>query len=248
MMKRIAYLVVLLVLLAGGRVVAGRPSFEQTLREFRFGLYPLLDSCAGEEEFFELVEVKESSPASRLGVLARNFLKEHAEDIRAYREYLLERLASGPPVAVDSLSYEQVEGDINSRFEKVRASWYESGALPALFLLEPLKGMELYRRLNLANRISAREYSRRSVRQEVGGMLISARRLEDGRWEVMQDCYYEIYRFVYDLDEGQVVEMKVWQLREVGENAKRREEVRPEELEQPKKPKKKRRRLQHLGT
>ncbi len=175
--------------------------FEKELNLFRFNLNRLLekydDDKILQQEFYE---------DDTIVLLIDSFLVKNKFKIRNYKENILKKHENYSNVLFDVEKYKKVNVEKTSTINKVfkrNISTYK------LLFINPLTETELYKTLYLSRIQGYKEFEIYQMKKGITSSLIQTQKIDKNRWEIIDNSYDFIYKFIYDLEKEEIIHSEV---------------------------------------
>lgn len=186
---------------------AQEDSFERELKNFRFSLNMVLEQYE-DEKVYKLDFNKKDS----LIIYIDNFTAKNKANIKKHREKILASYKDNPDFRFDTTKYKKVDvSEINNNLKDFDLK--ENVPLSQLLWIDPMIEISSLKTIYYSREKGAAELAVYTTKANIATSLIKTRKLGYSQWEIIDNSYAVVGKFIYDLNKGCVVHMELFELK-----------------------------------
>lgn len=180
-----------------------KDAFERELNRFRFSLHKELEKY-DDEKVYKL----DFNKGDSLLVLIDNFIAENTDSIKAYRKTILEGYEHNPDFTFDSTEYERIDcSEINNSLNSPGLD--ENVPLYKLLWINPVMEVSTFKTIYLSQKKGIVELAKYNAKTSIASSLIKTYRINKQQWEIWDNAYDMVGKFIYDIDKGRVIQIEI---------------------------------------
>ncbi len=179
--------------------------FERKLQLFYFSLNEVLEKY-DDEKIYKLNFNKDDTLIS----VINRFVYENKQEIKKYRETVLKEYTDNFDILFDTTKYEKIDlSEINKHLNS--ADLNKSIPLLTLMLINPLKATELYTNFYFSGHKNPKELAIYKAKRSITYSLIKTHKLDNNRWQIIENSYDIICKFIYNTENGKIINFEVFE-------------------------------------
>ena len=183
--------------------------FEKNIYEFRLGLYEELNKIDSKRLLrFEL------SHQDSIVILLSDFHKENEKEIRNYKEGLLKAEEGRYTFNLDA--YYKVPDTLLKEALAKKAFSRDFINYADILFVSPYDEVDFYTSFLFPSILDKSSYTKfiRNIKERIIPGLISTKQINEYTWEIIDNRYDFINKFIYDIKEGKIVDYTAYILKE----------------------------------
>ncbi|MDY3318293.1 hypothetical protein PG637_02580 [Riemerella anatipestifer] len=178
--------------------------FEKELNKFRFSLNEQLEKYEDEKIYNFKFNENDS-----IILLIDNFIYVNRNKIKVYRKNILEKYENNPDFKFDISKYEKVDFNyINDNIDNYNL--VKNAPLSKLLWINPMSEISALKTMYFAQENGADELAVFSAKISITSSLIKTRKISNYQWEIIDNSYDIVSKFIYDLNEEKVTKIEVF--------------------------------------
>lgn len=182
-----------------------KDAFERELNRFRFSLHKELEKY-DDEKVYKL----DFNKGDSLLVLIDNFIAENTDSIKTYRKTILESYEHNPDFTFDSTEYERIDcSEINNSLNSPGLD--ENVPLYKLLWINPVMEVSTFKTIYLSQKKGVVELAKYNAKTSIASSLIKTYRINKKQWEIWDNAYDMVGKFIYDIDKGRVIQIEIFE-------------------------------------
>ena len=179
--------------------------FERELNRFRFNLNEQLGKYEDEKIYNLNFNNKDS-----IILLIDDFTSKNKRKIRAYRENILKKYENNADFKFDTSKYEKVDfSDINDNLNNFDLG--KNVPLSKLLWINPISEISSFKTIYFSQKKGTVKLAGFNVKTRITSSLIKTQRMSNYKWEIIDNSYDIVSKFVYDLNEGRVTKVEIFE-------------------------------------
>lgn len=179
--------------------------FERELNKFRYNLNYELEKY-DDEKIYKLNFSKNDS----LIVLIDHFISENKGKIKTHREHILESYEDNPDFKFDITAYEKADfSEINNNLDDFNLD--ANVPLSKLLWIDPITEVSTFKTIYYSRNRGAVKLAVFNTKANITSSLIKTRQLNNHQWEIIDNSYDIVGRFIYDLNKGKVTNVEIFE-------------------------------------
>jgi len=180
-------------------------TFERTLNKFRFSLHEELEKY--EDEKIRNIDFNQNDT---IILLINNFVFENKDKIRAYRENILERYENNSDFEFDASKYEKIDAsELNENIKNINLA--SEIALSKLLWIDPIIETSSLKTIYISRKKGAAKLAAFNARNIITSSLIKTLKINHHQWEIIDNSYDIVSKFIYDLNKGSVIKIEIFE-------------------------------------
>lgn len=178
--------------------------FERKLNNFRFSLNNELEKY-DDEKIYTL----NFNSGDSIMLLIDDFIFKNKNKIKMYRENILEKYKGNPDFKFDISKYEKVDfNNINDYLEGFNLG--KNAPLSKLLWISPISETLAYKTIYFSQKKGALKLAVFNAKNSITSSLIKTQKLKNNQWEIIDNSYDIVSKFIYDLNKGKVIKIEIF--------------------------------------
>lgn len=202
-MKRI-FTIVMLLLTVLFTVSSQENLFEKKLQIFRFSLNQVLEKYDYEKlKYFDLKKT------DIIVLKVDSFIENNKTEIKNYKKYILQKNKNNPDIILNLQKYKKLDvNDINNQLSEIIQ---ENIPLYRLIYLNPLEEIKIYQNIYFSRYKDIKEFPLYKLKNNITSSLIKTNKIDKNKWEIIENSYDFISKYIYDLEKGTIVKFELFE-------------------------------------
>ncbi|WP_349663412.1 hypothetical protein IZU89_12410 [Cellulophaga lytica] len=179
--------------------------FEKKLNKFRFSLNKELEKY-DDEKIYNLKFDKNDS----IIILIDNFAFENENKIKIYRENILKKYENNPDFKFNINEYKKADfNEINDNLNGLNLS--KNVPLSKLLWINPITEISAFKTIYFSQKRGAVKLALFNAKTSITSSLIETRKINKNQWEIIDNSYDIVSKFIYDLKKGKVIDVEIFE-------------------------------------
>ena len=178
--------------------------FERELSRFRFSLNKQLGKYEDKKVYNLDFNNKDS-----IILLIDNFTSKNKNNIKEYRKNILEKYENNVDFKFDVSKYEKIDfKDISDNLNNFDLG--KNVPLSKLLWINPIIEISTYKIIYFSRKEGAVKLAVFNAKINITSSLIKTRKMNNHQWEIIDNSYDIVSKFVYDLSKGKVIKFEIF--------------------------------------
>lgn len=187
--------------------------FEKELNQFRFSLNSELEKY-DDEKIYKFNFDKNDS----VTLLIDDFFAKNKHKIKLYKEAVLEKHQNNADFTLDISNYEKVDvSEINHGLKSLDLS--KNMPLSNLLWVNPLSEVAALKNVYFSREKGVANFAVFNAKNSITSSLIKTQKIGDEQWQIIDNSYDIVGKFIYDLNQGRVIKMEILERKVKHENS-----------------------------
>ena len=199
----IFFITILITTLSFGQENNNISKFEQKLKLFRFSLHKELDKLDDDTILKFSFNKKDS-----IAIVINDFIQKNNSEILEYKKHLLSSHVSTPFVSINFENYSKVPMNTLQLISKINVV---DMPLMNLLHISPFEETQFYKTMYFTGEKSSLSLARYNAKKSITSYLIQTKKINSTQWEIIDNSYDIICKFIYDVKKGKVISFEVFE-------------------------------------
>ncbi|CAA0143845.1 Probable lipoprotein precursor [Tenacibaculum maritimum] len=179
--------------------------FEKKMDKFRFSLNKELEKYDN-EKIYNLKFDKNDS----MIIMIDSFVSKNEKEIKIYRENILKKYENNPDFKFNTEKYIKVDLDkINDSLDELNLS--KDVPLSKLLWIDPIVKISSFKTIYFLQEKEVEELAVFNAKISITSSQIKTRKINKSQWEIIDNSYDVVSKFIYDLNQGKVMNIEIFE-------------------------------------
>ncbi|MFL0067708.1 hypothetical protein V2605_03165, partial [Tenacibaculum maritimum] len=143
-------------------------------------------------------------------IMIDSFVSKNEKEIKIYRENILKKYENNPDFKFNTEKYIKVDLDkINDSLDELNLS--KDVPLSKLLWIDPIVKISSFKTIYFLQEKKVEELAVFNAKISITSSQIKTRKINKSQWEIIDNSYDVVSKFIYDLNQGKVMNIEIFE-------------------------------------
>ncbi|MFL0141425.1 hypothetical protein, partial [Tenacibaculum maritimum] len=143
-------------------------------------------------------------------IMIDSFVSKNEKEIKIYRENILKKYENNPDFKFNTEKYIKVDLDkINDSLDELNLS--KDVPLSKLLWIDPIAKISSFKTIYFLQEKEVEELAVFNAKISITSSQIKTRKINKSQWEIIDNSYDVVSKFIYDLNQGKVMNIEIFE-------------------------------------